>query len=85
MQEAWEEAGVKNGNISPDPFGTYEYQKQLDSGGEATCRTKVFALEVNELVDEYPESNQRDRKWVSPKEAADLVQEPQLQDMLRSF
>jgi 8-oxo-dGTP pyrophosphatase MutT (NUDIX family) len=85
MQEAWEEAGVKEGEISAEPIGIFEYQKQLDTGGEATCETRVYALEVSELSATYPESDSRERKWVSPQEAAKMVQEPQLQEILLSY
>ncbi|MGR3662574.1 MAG: NUDIX hydrolase [Paracoccaceae bacterium] len=85
LQEAWEEAGVKAGTVNPDPIGTFEYQKQLDTGGEATCVTQVFAIDVKELADDYPEVAERERKWVSPTQAAAMVQEPQLQEILRAF
>ena len=85
QREAWEEAGVKGGKISHDPIGIYEYQKRLDTGGKATCETRVYALEVSNLSADYPESETRERKWVSLQEAAKMVQEPQLQEILRSF
>lgn len=85
LAEAWEEAGVKDSDINTDPIGVYEYQKNLDTGGEATCETQVFAVKVGELADEYPESASRERKWVSLQQAAEMVQEPQLQDILCAF
>jgi 8-oxo-dGTP pyrophosphatase MutT (NUDIX family) len=84
-QEAWEEAGVKPANINPDPIGTYDYEKRMDEGGTVSCETQVYAIEVDHLEDEFPEASERTRKWVSPAEAADLVDEPGLQDILRSF
>lgn len=84
MQEAWEEAGVK-GEVSDHPLGTFDYQKRLDCGGEATCETQVFPVAVETLSDTFPESNERERKWVTPAKAADLVEEPELQEILRKF
>jgi len=85
LQEAWEEAGVKDGRIANDPIGTFDYQKRFNGGAEATCRTQVFPIEVDKLAREFPERQERKRKWVSPAKAADMVEEPQLRDMLRGF
>lgn len=85
LQEAWEEAGVVDGKIAETPLGSYEYQKRLDTGGVAICKTQVFPVAVGELAEEYPDMHDRKRKWVSPEQAAGMVEEPQLQDMLRRF
>ena len=85
LQEAWEEAGVMGGKIANAPLGVFEYEKRLDSGGSAICRTKVFPVEVEELSADFPEASERTLKWVSPQKAADMVEEPQLQEILRDF
>lgn len=85
MQEAWEEAGVAEGNINREPVGSYDYDKQLDNGAEVPVETTVFAVEVETLKDEFPEAAERERKWVTPNEAADLVEEPGLQEILRQL
>jgi len=85
LQEAWEEAGVTSSNMANEPLGSFDYTKRLDSGGEAVCKTQVYAVEVGELSAEFPESGERDRKWVSSREAAEMVEEPQLQEILRAF
>lgn len=84
-QEAWEEAGVKAANIAPEPVGQFEYPKQMESGAVVSCATQVFAIEVDHLEDEFPESDERTRKWVAPKEAASMVDEAGLQDILKQF
>lgn len=84
-QEAWEEAGVKVANISPEPLGTYDYDKRMDGGGVVSCATQVYALEVDHLEDDFPEAAERTRKWVNPKQAAEMVDEPGLQDILKQF
>lgn len=82
-QEAWEEAGVSEGNITADPVGTYDYDKELDGGLSVPVETLVYSLEVTQLKDVFPESKQRRRAWVSPKEASGMVREPELRDILR--
>lgn len=85
LSEAWEEAGVKPGNSDAAPIGTYEYVKRLAGGEPVNCVTEVFAVEVSELAEDYPERPERQREWVSPEVAADRVDEPQLRDILREF
>jgi len=85
MQEAWEEAGVREGTINKDAVGSFDYVKELDTGGHATCETEVFAVEVEKLEDTFPEAHQRKRKWMTPVEAANLVDEPGLRDILNNF
>jgi len=83
LQEAWEEAGVAKGNVAPEPVGSYDYDKELASGLPVPVETLVYSVEVTKLKDEFPESEQRRRKWVSPKKASTLVREPELQEILR--
>jgi hypothetical protein len=40
---------------------------------------------VRELKSAYPEVDQRERRWFTPAEAADLVDEPDLKAILRSL
>ncbi|OIQ25819.1 MAG: NUDIX hydrolase [Alphaproteobacteria bacterium MedPE-SWcel] len=84
-QEAWEEAGVRRGRFEDTPIGRYEYDKRLDNGTLEPLETLVYGLEVIEILDEFPEMHQRKRHWVAPKDAADLVDEPQLRDLLSRF
>lgn len=85
MQEAWEEAGVVEGNINREPVGTYDYDKQLDNGAEVPVETTVFAVEVKRLEKDFPEAAERELKWVAPEEAATMVDEPGLQEILRQL
>lgn len=84
-QEAWEEAGVKPANIQSEPLGTYDYQKRLEGGATVSCATQVFAIEVAHLEDDFPEVSERERRWVHPKEAAEMVEEPGLRAILQAF
>ena len=85
MQEAWEEAGVHKGKVRKDSVGSYEYDKRLDSGMPVPVETKVYAVEVKKLKDDYPEAHERTRKWVAPEKAAEMVDEPGLQSILRQM
>lgn len=85
LREAWEEAGVKEATVNPNPVGQYEYVKGLDTGGKTTVRTQVYLTQVKSLASEYPEADERSRKWVAPKDAANMVQEPELQAILRAL
>lgn len=83
LQEAWEEAGVRNARISDQPIGEYNYIKRRSKGADEPVTTLIFAAEVELLADDYPESSERNRQWMRPEQAATLVHEPQLQDVLR--
>ncbi|MBT8414910.1 MAG: NUDIX hydrolase [Boseongicola sp.] len=85
MQEAWEEAGVKNGTAETDSIGSYTYEKHFDNGASATVETSVYPIAVETLADSFPEADERTRKWVSPEEAASLVDEPELKKLLEDF
>lgn len=85
LQEAWEEAGVKSAEVGDELLGTYDYDKELKSGLPVRVETLVFPVKVEKLSDTYPESGERDRKWVTPQAAANMVREPELQDILRDL
>jgi len=85
LQEAWEEAGVRKGKASRDAVGHYNYDKRKAAGWSEPVQAWVYPIEVTELADKFPESKERKRKWVSPKEAANLVHEPELKDLLSQF
>lgn len=59
----------------------------MTSGSMAACRwtpkCHVYATEVTKLEDNFPEAGQRERRWVSPEEAASMVQEPELSALFR--
>ncbi len=85
MQEAWEEAGVSEANMNTSPVGSYGYDKRLDSGLELPVEVKVYEAQVTDMEDKFPESHERTRKWVLPEEAAEMVNEPELQALLRDI
>jgi 8-oxo-dGTP pyrophosphatase MutT (NUDIX family) len=85
LQEAWEEAGVRSGRVTREAVGVYCYEKELSTGLPVSVETLVFAVEVNQIEADYPEAGERRRKWVSPAAAANMVQEPELQQILRNM
>lgn len=85
LQEAWEEAGVSEAEIQSEPVGQYEYVKGMDSGGSAPVQTQVYLAHVQSMANTYPEADERNRKWVAPTEAANMVDEPGLQQILRNL
>jgi 8-oxo-dGTP pyrophosphatase MutT (NUDIX family) len=81
-REAFEEAGVV-GEIGKRPIGSYSYNKRLKSDATVTCKVQVFALEVREELDLWPERHEREGRWFSPEEAAGAVEERELGDLIR--
>ncbi len=85
LQEAWEEAGVKDARIDRTALGSYEYDKILEGGVPVPVEVQVYRVEVDDLADVYPEVDERTRRWVTPQEAAELVDEDSLKDLLRQM
>jgi 8-oxo-dGTP pyrophosphatase MutT (NUDIX family) len=83
LLEAFEEAGVK-GKLSCGPIGVYSYDKVLPKGVQP-CIVTVYPVEVTQLIKDFPEQGQRDRKWFRPKKAAAKVDEPELRSLLTAF
>lgn len=76
LQEAWEEAGLLG--VLGAPLGTYQYEKY---GG--TYLVTVYAMQVNESRDDWPERTVRRRAWLSLDEALELIEEEGLREIMR--
>ncbi|MET0293727.1 MAG: NUDIX hydrolase [Phenylobacterium sp.] len=83
-QEAFEEAGIR-GEVWNEPVGGYDYEKRLKSGRLQPVEVDVFPLLVREQLEVWPESGQRERRWFPLAEAATLVAEPRLAQVIREF
>ena len=83
-QEAYEEAGVR-GPVTSIVVGGYGYRKTRRSGRGVRAHVTLFALAVEEELEEWPEAGVRTRRWFSPDEAAEAVIEPELKELLRGF
>jgi 8-oxo-dGTP pyrophosphatase MutT (NUDIX family) len=85
LTEAWEEGGIARGKASRKPVGSYMAIKRTVQGDDVPCLHRVYAIKVRDVADDFPEAHRRDRAWVSPEEAAAMVDEDGLRDILRSF
>jgi 8-oxo-dGTP pyrophosphatase MutT (NUDIX family) len=82
--EAMEEAGVQ-GEIAQTAVGVFRYAKRLRSGDSKMCVVAVFPLKVLIQLGAWPEAAERERRWMSLEEAASLVMEPDLAELIRGF
>lgn len=76
LLEAWEEAGLV-GTLTPEPVGSYLYEK-LDREHHVL----VYRMAVSEARDNWPERDARQRAWLTPDEAIERIEEPGLRDIL---
>ncbi len=81
--EALEEAGL-SGIAHPNSIGAYSYDKPMDDG-VTPVMVMVYALHVTHAAKDWPEKKQRDRKWMSPKKAAALIEELGLRQIVATF
>lgn len=82
--EAFEEAGVE-GDVGDQPIGSYAYTKRLHIFSWVRCSVDVYPMQVRWQELDWPEKSSRRTKWVGPDEAASMVREMQLADVLRDF
>ena len=82
-REAFEEAGVE-GRIATSPIGSFRYDKRRRAGA-ADAIVTVYPLLVTREAGDWPERGERTRRWFSPAEAAEAVEEPELKILLLSF
>jgi 8-oxo-dGTP pyrophosphatase MutT (NUDIX family) len=81
-QEAFEEAGIV-GTVEPEAIGHYSYEKRRRSGLAVPVLVHLFLMPVAEERDEWPEKDQRERRWFAAAEAAALVHEDELARLIR--
>jgi 8-oxo-dGTP pyrophosphatase MutT (NUDIX family) len=87
-REAWEEAGV-HGSASPRAIGVYTYDKvtdrKVDPPQSFPCVVAVYPVETTGSTRDFPEAEERRRKWMSRKKAARKVLEPELAALIAGF
>lgn len=81
-REAWEEAGAV-GRIQRNEIGRYNYLKDQDEGFSVPVEVRVFPFLISKLSEHFPEEGERTRQWFDLEEAAELVAEPGLAQILR--
>ncbi|MCL5031232.1 MAG: NUDIX hydrolase [Bacteroidetes bacterium] len=78
-KEAFEEAGVYGTNETIE-LGHFENRKSI-----GICHVKVFAMEVIEVLENYPDKEKRKRKWFPVKEAANNIRTKEISNMISSL
>lgn len=81
-KEAFEEAGIL-GRTSQAAIGSYGYLKRLTDGSRRWCNVTVFPMMVEQELEDWPERRERRRQWFKVDDAAALVAEEDLADLLR--
>lgn len=80
-REAWEEAGIR-GQVHEVCLGGFTYRKRSSPYPHLAL---VYPLEVVSRDRKFPERGERKQRWVSPKRAAELVDHPELAQLLRGL
>lgn len=78
-KEAYEEAGVLGSNETME-VGTFSLNKSI-----GICLVKVYTMEVHEVLADYPEKKDRQRKWFSLEEASDKISIRPIGDIIREL
>jgi len=75
-KEAYEEAGIIGSNETIE-LGALKIEKTI-----GVCWMKIFSMEVTEMLEDYPEKNQRKREWFSVREAAENISIPEISNLI---
>lgn len=78
-KEAYEEAGVVGSNE------TVEVGQFINEKKNRKELIKVYTMEVDAELNDYPEKNLRKRKWFTFDEAMEKVQNPQIKNFIRKL
>lgn len=80
-REAFEEAGIEGETVAT-AIGAYHYRKRRPGGRSVTCRVEVFPFGVTSELARWPERHQRRRAWFAARDAAELVNEGELKNLI---
>ena len=83
-QEAYEEAGLVGRVVSKRPLGSFHYEKRL-AKKPILCEVRVFLFRVERQPGEWPEKSTRETRWFNADEAAALVEEGGLAEIIKRF
>ncbi len=83
IREAFEEAGIE-GAVVDRSIGAYDYEK-ADRKGGGWCEVAVYPMAVSRVLQDWPEKRMRRRKWMTPAQAADAVDEKKLKKLIAKF
>ncbi|KAJ3701531.1 hypothetical protein LUZ61_005236 [Rhynchospora tenuis] len=80
-RETFEEAGIK-GILDENPLGCWTFRSKsstekicsasIEEGANGGCKGQMFALEVQEELDSWPQKATHGRVWVSARDASHL-------------
>jgi 8-oxo-dGTP pyrophosphatase MutT (NUDIX family) len=83
-QEAHEEAGLIGQIVGKRPLGSFHYGKLI--GKEVVlCQVRAFLFQVERQLDDWPEKSERETRWFEASEAARLVDEGGLAEIIGRF
>ncbi|CAM8927561.1 unnamed protein product [Rhodiola kirilowii] len=86
-REALEEAGVR-GTLKQNLLGIWEFRsktREITCCLKGGCRGYMYALEVTEELENWPEQGDRSRKWLTIEEASDLCRYDWMRNALEKF
>jgi 8-oxo-dGTP pyrophosphatase MutT (NUDIX family) len=83
-REALEEAGIE-GTLDMRPLGAYHYEKSVSAGNVQLCSVDVFGFKVTGQLESWREQDQRRLEWFALEEAAAVVNEDDLRQIILSF
>jgi 8-oxo-dGTP pyrophosphatase MutT (NUDIX family) len=83
-REAYEEAGLMGRIIGKRPIGRFHYEKRLAKKA-ILCQVRVFLFRVEQQLGDWPERNMRETRWVDAEDAAILVEEGGLAEIIKRF
>jgi hypothetical protein len=63
--------------LSPQPLGLYRFEKW-----RRICEVRVFAMQVTEFSENWPESGMRCRIWTNPERAEEVVKHKELGELI---
>jgi uncharacterized protein len=72
------------GRVQSQPLGSFVNEKRRSSGPELV-RADVYMIEVASLLESWPEQDERQRAWFTLRDAANVVSDHQLSDLLQAF
>lgn len=73
------------GRIAKRAIGSYRYEKRLAADDAIACRVRIFPLEVERQLDDWPEKGERDLRWLTPAEAVTLITDKNLSQELKRW
>jgi 8-oxo-dGTP pyrophosphatase MutT (NUDIX family) len=82
--EAFEEAGVL-GTIEDKEIFSYRDTKSLTKGGKLDVRVVVHVMMVSSEAPIWPEMHERERRWLEPEAALQVLIGKYLKGSVRAF